>query len=55
MQFLKPDEIDVVILCGGVGARLGVEMEGRPKPMVDINGKHFLDILIEYVSYNRNR
>jgi len=50
MQFLKPDEIDVVILCGGVGARLGVEMEGRPKPMVDINGKPFLDILIEYVS-----
>ena len=50
MQFLKPDAIDVVILCGGVGARLGAEMEGRPKPMVDINGKPFLDILIEYVS-----
>lgn len=50
MQLLKPDKIDVVILCGGVGARLGCEAEGNPKSMVDINGRPFLDILIEYVS-----
>jgi len=50
MQVLKSEDIDVVILCGGVGARLGSEVKGRPKPMVDINGKPFLDILIEHVS-----
>ena len=41
--------IDVVILCGGFGTRLGAEAKGRPKPMVDINGKPFLDILIGHV------
>jgi D-glycero-alpha-D-manno-heptose 1-phosphate guanylyltransferase len=41
--------IDVVILCGGLGTRLGSEANNRPKPMVDINGKPFLDILIGHV------
>ena len=40
---------DVVILCGGMGTRLrGVEKD-KPKPMVDFNGRPFLDLLIDYV------
>ena len=50
MSSLKIEEIDVVILCGGLGTRLGSEAGNRPKSMVDINGKPFLDILIRYVA-----
>lgn len=40
---------DVVILCGGAGSRLGDMTRDRPKPMMTIGGKPFLDILIGYV------
>ncbi len=39
----------VVILCGGRGSRLMPLTNKVPKPMVDINGKPFLLILIEYL------
>jgi NDP-sugar pyrophosphorylase family protein len=39
-------QIDVVILCGGKGTRLRPIVKDRPKPMAEINGKPFLDILI---------
>ena len=42
-NFLK---IDVVILAGGKGSRIKKQLEGLPKPMVDISGKPFLDYLI---------
>lgn len=42
--------IDVVILCGGLGKRLRTVVKDRPKPMAKINQRPFLDILIEYVS-----
>ena len=32
------DQIPVVILCGGQGARLREETEYRPKPMVEVGG-----------------
>jgi len=35
----------VVILCGGMGTRLG--LTDRPKPMVDLNGKPVLQHLVE--------
>lgn len=43
-------DIDVVILCGGKGTRLQKVVDDRPKPMADMHGRPFLDILIDYVS-----
>lgn len=42
--------IDVVILCGGKGSRLRSVVSDRPKPMAEINGHVFLDLLIEYLA-----
>ncbi|MGD0335705.1 MAG: nucleotidyltransferase family protein [Candidatus Omnitrophota bacterium] len=42
--------LDVVILCGGKGKRLQAFIKDRPKPMAEINGRPFLDILFDYVS-----
>jgi len=39
--------INAVILCGGLGTRLSKLVGDRPKPMADINGQPFLEILIE--------
>ncbi|MEO5358657.1 MAG: sugar phosphate nucleotidyltransferase [Nitrospirae bacterium YQR-1] len=39
---------DVVILCGGIGSRLTPLIADRPKPMADINGEPFLNILINH-------
>ena len=44
----KLKEIDVVILCGGIGSRLAKVVNDRPKPMAEINRQPFLDILIDY-------
>jgi NDP-sugar pyrophosphorylase family protein len=46
----KLSEIDVLILCGGMGNRLREVVNDRPKPMAMINQQPFLDILIEYFS-----
>jgi D-glycero-alpha-D-manno-heptose 1-phosphate guanylyltransferase len=46
---LKLQEIDVVILCGGLGTRLRGILNDRPKVMAEISGKPFLDILINYI------
>lgn len=43
-------QIDVVILCGGRGQRLQGVVKDRPKPMADIAGRPFLDILINNLS-----
>jgi len=43
--------MDVVVLCGGLGTRLHSVVDDRPKSMVEINGKPFLDILIEYIAH----
>ena len=44
--------MQVVILCGGLGARLHEETEFRPKPMVEIGGKpilwHIMKIYAHY-------
>src|SRR3990167_6995039 len=39
--------IDVAILCGGKGTRLN--LSDLPKPMADINGRPFLEILMDYI------
>ena len=38
---------DVVILCGGLGTRLRSVLPNTPKPMADIAGRPFLQLLIE--------
>ncbi|NQT72556.1 MAG: NTP transferase domain-containing protein [Chloroflexi bacterium] len=43
-------EIDVLILCGGLGNRLKEVVRDRPKPMAKINSRPFLDILVDYVA-----
>lgn len=45
----NPADIDAVILCGGMGTRLRSVVTDCPKPMVEINGRPFLDFLVEYV------
>jgi len=42
--------IDVMILCGGLGKRLRVMVSDRPKSLAEINGIAFLDILIQHVA-----
>lgn len=42
--------LDVLILTGGQGSRLRSVVSDRPKTMAPLNGRPFLDLLIEYVS-----
>ncbi|MBI5744852.1 MAG: NTP transferase domain-containing protein [Elusimicrobia bacterium] len=37
---------EAVILCGGLGRRLRAAVKGRPKPMAEVAGKPFLDLLL---------
>ncbi len=39
---MKPQALDAVILCGGLGTRLREETEFKPKPMVEIGGRPIL-------------
>ena len=50
MQDIKIEDVDTVILCGGLGTRLKDVAKDLPKPMVDIQGKPFLDIIIDYIA-----
>lgn len=40
---------DIVVLCGGLGTRLQSVLHDRPKPMVQINGRPFLDLVVDQV------
>lgn len=44
----KLKDLDVVVLCGGIGRRIAEAVNDRPKPMAEINHQPFLDILIRY-------
>ena len=39
-------EMDFMILCGGLGTRLKPAVSDRPKPMAEVGGHPFLDILV---------
>ena len=41
---------DVYILCGGLGKRLKSVTKNKPKPMVLVGEKPFLDIIINYMA-----
>ena len=42
--------IDVVILCGGLGTRLRTLQRRVPKALVRVNQRRFLDILLERIA-----
>ncbi len=41
--------MDVLILCGGMGTRLKDVSGELPKPMVEVCGRPFLELLVDYV------
>jgi D-glycero-alpha-D-manno-heptose 1-phosphate guanylyltransferase len=43
-------DIDVIILCGGRGKRLPQITKDIPKPLAEIKGQPFLDIVITYLA-----
>ena len=46
---MKINECDCVILCGGLGKRLRDVVNDVPKVMAQVNGRPFLDLLVEYL------
>ncbi|OAN11359.1 hypothetical protein A3K86_20640 [Photobacterium jeanii] len=38
-----------IILCGGLGTRLSSITQGKPKPMVDVAGRPFLEYQLDYL------
>ncbi len=40
---------EAIILCGGLGTRLRDVVSDRPKVMVDISGRPFLEILLDFL------
>ena len=42
-----------VILCGGLGTRLGAITKKTPKPLIKIGNKSFLDYLIDRLVQNK--
>ena len=48
------EKTDIVILCGGLGTRLRKVVSDVPKPLVDINGRPFLDILLSWINKNNH-
>jgi D-glycero-alpha-D-manno-heptose 1-phosphate guanylyltransferase len=40
-------DIDTLILCGGLGIRLRAAVPDRPKALAEINGRAFLDVLVD--------
>jgi NDP-sugar pyrophosphorylase family protein len=47
---LRPGDIDVAIICGGLGKRLRDAVPDRPKPLAEVGGRPFLEILVDYVA-----
>ncbi len=45
--------METILLAGGFGTRLKSFTKDIPKPMVDINGRPFLDYLIKYLKKNK--
>jgi NDP-sugar pyrophosphorylase family protein len=50
MGNINLQDIDVAVLCGGLGTRLQGVIDDRPKSMAEINGRPFLDILVDYIA-----
>ena len=50
---MKISECDCIILCGGLGKRLQGVVSDVPKVMAQVNGRPFLDYLVEYLKSQR--
>lgn len=46
----EPADADVIVLCGGLGTRLGAALEGLPKALAPIGDKAFLELLIDHAA-----
>ena len=46
---MKINDCDCVILCGGLGKRLRSVVDDVPKVMAQVNGRPFLDLVIEHL------
>ena len=46
-DYNNPSKIDTVILAGGLGTRLRPKLNNKPKCLAIINGKPFIDILLD--------
>jgi len=44
---------EAIVLAGGFGTRLGELTKHTPKPLLSVNGKPFLDILLNYLCKNK--
>ncbi len=51
-RLTDPAHIDVLIICGGLGTRLRSVEPDAPKGMVVIEGKPFLEILIDHLRHS---
>ncbi|MGF1685683.1 nucleotidyltransferase family protein [Photobacterium japonica] len=50
------DDIVAIVLCGGLGTRLGDMTKSQPKPMVDVAGRPFIErVLDNLVEQNVSR
>lgn len=47
---MEINDLEIVILAGGIGSRLKSIVPNKPKPMAKINGVPFLEILIKHLS-----
>lgn len=45
-----PAGVDALILCGGLGTRLRSVVADRAKPMAEIDGKPFLEIVVDHLA-----
>ena len=43
------NSITAIVLCGGVGSRLKSIVKDIPKPLAEVNGLPFLDILLKWM------
>lgn len=43
-------DVDVVVLCGGLGTRLRPVVADRPKPMAPVRGRPFLEYVVDSIA-----
>ena len=51
MSVVTTGDIDVLILCGGLGTRFKDVRNDIPKALAPINGKPFIDLLLDDLVY----